>query len=50
MSAHKGLEGGEWWGGEWQGGQGLDLTMEEDHDWSPEMKLQGCAGSLEADV
>ena len=29
----------------WQGGQGLDLKMEADHDWSPETRLQGCAGS-----
>ena len=32
------------------GGQGLDLKMEADHDWSPETRLQGCAGSLVADM
>ena len=32
------------------GGQGLDFKMEADHDWSPETRLQGCAGSLVADV
>ena len=40
-----GVEGGRWWGG-----QGLDLIMEADHDWSPETRLQGCAGSLVADM
>ena len=32
------------------GGQGLDLKMEADHDWNPETRLQGCAGSLVADM
>ena len=36
MSAHKGVGGG----------QQLDLKMEADYDWSPEMGLQGRAGSL----
>ena len=40
MNAHKGVEDG----------QGLDLKMEADYDWSPEMRLQGCAGSLVADM
>ena len=43
MSAHKGVEGGGWG---WWDGQGSDLKMEADHDWSPETRLQGCAGSL----
>ena len=34
----------------WWGGQGLDLKMEEDHDWSPGTRLQGCAGSSVADM
>ena len=34
----------------WQGGQGLGLKMEADHDWSPDTRLQGCAGSLVADM
>ena len=37
-------------GGGWRGGQGLDLKMEADHDWSPETRLQGCAGSVAADL
>ena len=28
----------------------LDLKMEADHDWSPDTRLQGCAGSLVADM
>ena len=44
-SAHKGVEGGGW-----RGGQGLDLKMEADHDWSPDTRLQGCAGSLVVDI
>ena len=39
------LEGGGWWGG-----QGLDFKMEADHDLSPGTRLQGCAGSLVADM
>ena len=30
----------------WGGGQGLDLKMEADHDWSPDMILQGCASTV----
>ena len=37
-------------GWRWQGGQGLDLKMEADHDWSPETRLQCCAGSLVVDM
>ena len=37
-------------GGGWRGGQKLDLKMEADHDWSPDTRLQGCAGSLVADM
>ena len=44
-SAHKGVEAGGW-----QGGQEIDLKMEADHDWSPDTRLQGCAGSLVADM
>ena len=36
--------------GGWRGGQKLDLKMEADHDWSPDTRLQGCAGSLVADM
>ena len=43
MSAHKGVEGGA-------GGQGLDPKMEADHDRSPEMRLQGCVGTLVVDM
>ena len=32
------------------GGQRLDLKVEANHDWSPETRLQGCAGSLVADM
>ena len=45
--------GGGGWGvevGGWRGGQKLDLKMEADHDWSPDTRLQGCAGSLVADM
>ena len=42
--------GGGGGGGGWWAGQGLDLKMEADHDWSPETRLQGCAGSLVADM
>ena len=28
----------------------LDVKMEADHDWSPDMRLQGCAGFLVADM
>ena len=42
MSAHKGVEGGEW-----RGGQEIDLKMD---DWSPDTRIQGCAGSLVADM
>ena len=54
-----GVEAGGWrlggggWGveaGGWRGGQKLDLKMEADHDWSPDTRLQGCAGSLVADM
>ena len=45
MSAHKGMDGGGW-----RGWQGLDLKMEADHNWSPETRLQGCAGSLVVDM
>ena len=59
---HKGVEaeGGGWgwrlgveaggggWG--WRGGQKIGLKMEADHDWSPDTRLQGCAGSLVADT
>ena len=46
------VEGGRWWvaGGGQRGGQRLDLKMEADYDWSPEMRLHGCAGSLVADM
>ena len=40
--------GGE--AGGWRGGQEIDLKMEADHDWSPDTRLQGCAGSLVADM
>ena len=36
--------------GRWRGGQEIDLKMEADHDWSPDKRLQGCAGSLVADM
>ena len=39
-----------WGGGGWWGGQGLDLKMEADRDWSPETRLQGCAGTLVVDM
>ena len=45
MSAHKGVEAGGWWGG-----QKVGLKMEAGHDWSPDTRLQGCAGSLVADM
>ena len=32
------------------GGEGVDFKMETDHDWSPDTRLQGCAGSLVADM
>ena len=44
-SAHKGVEAGGW-----RGGQKIGLKMEADHDWSPDTRLQGCAGSLVADM
>ena len=39
-------------GGGWgvAGGQEIDLKMEADHDWTPDTRLQGCAGSLVADM
>ena len=40
-----GMEAGGWWGG-----KEIDLKMEADHDWSPDTRLQGCAGSLVADM
>ena len=45
--------GGGGWGvevGGWRGGQKIGLKMEADHDWSPDTRLQGCAGSLVADM
>ena len=36
--------------GGWRGEQEIDLKMEADHDWSPDRRLQGCAGSLVADM
>ena len=45
--------GGGRWGAEgsgWRGGQDIGLKMEADHDWSPDTRLQGCAGSLVADM
>ena len=59
-----GVEAGGWgggWGvgwrlgggveaGGWRGGQKIGLKMEADHDWSPDTRLQGCAGSLVADM
>ena len=36
--------------GGWRGGQKIGLKMEADHDWSPDTRLQGCAGSLVADM
>ena len=52
------LEGGGWRveAGGWRleggvgGGQKIGLKMEADHDWSPDTRLQGCAGSLVADM
>ena len=32
------------------GGQEIDFKMEADHNWSPDTRLQGCAGSLVADM
>ena len=61
----KGVEGGRVGGGVvegggWQGGgvagwkvvwwARLYLKMEADHNWSPEMRLQGCAGSVVVDM
>ena len=37
-------------GGGWRGGQEIDLKMEADHNWSPDTRSQGCAGSLVADM
>ena len=34
----------------WWGGQEIDLRMEADHEWSPDTRLQGYAGSLVADM
>ena len=45
MSVHKGKEGGGWWGG-----QEIDFKIEEDQDWSPDTRIQGCAGFLVADM
>ena len=33
-----------------RGGQKIGLKMEADHDWSPDKRLEGCAGSLVADM
>ena len=38
------------WRQGWRGEQEIDLKMEADHDWSPDTRLQGCAGSLVADM
>ena len=43
------LGGGAEAGG-WREGQEIDLKMEADHDWSPDTRLQGRAGSLVADM
>ena len=32
------------------GGQNIDFKMESDHDWSQDMRLQGCAGFLVTDM
>ena len=46
-----GVEVGGWRGGGWGvAGRAKDLKMEADHDWSPDTRLQGCAGSLVADM
>ena len=57
MSAHKGVEGGGVAGKArdrpQNGGRPrleIDLKMEADHDWSPDTRLQGRAGSLVADM
>ena len=39
------VEGGGWWRG-----QEIDFKMEANHDWSPDTRLQGCAGSIVADM
>ena len=44
-----GRGGGRRGGVRW-GGKGLDLKMEADHNWSPETRLQGCAGPLVVDM
>ena len=41
----KGVEAGGW-----RGRQNIGLKMEADHDWSPDTRLQGRAGSLVADM
>ena len=33
-----------------EGGQEIDFKMEEDHDWSPDTRLQDCVGFLVADI
>ena len=40
-------KGGRW--GLW-GGKEIDFKMEADHNWSPDVRLQGCAVSLVADM
>ena len=42
--------GGGMEGGGRREGQEIDLKMEADHDWSPDTRLQCCAGSLVADM
>ena len=32
------------------GGQEIDFKLETDHEWSPDMRLQGCDGFLVADM
>ena len=46
------MEDGGWrmGNGGWRGGQEIDLKMEANHDWSPDTRLQGRAGSLVADT
>ena len=41
MSTHEGVESGRWWGR-----QEIDFKMEVNHDWSPDRRLQDCAGYL----
>ena len=41
-SAHKGVEDG--------GDEEIDFKMKADHNWSPNTRLQGCAGFLVANM